>query len=344
VPGLIQSVLGRKGQCILYGPPGTGKTFWAERAALDLAAYGAFGRAFGDLEPVEAAAVIGDGRGGLVRLCTFHPSYGYEDFIEGYRPEVVNGQIAFRLRDGLFKRLCAEAERDPKRGYYLLVDEINRGDLPRIFGELLTVLEVNKRKKSVILPLSGDTLRVPENVFLIGTMNTADRSISLLDAALRRRFGFVELMPDPAVFKDHTAGPIPLGPWLAALNQRICENVGRDARNLQVGHSYLLDGEGRPLKDLGAFKRALRDDIIPLLEEYCYDDFDALRKILGTGLVDTASGRIRTELFDGGQEDDLVRALLEPSPDVLTSSEALHTGEDADEPPADDDDSEGGGP
>jgi 5-methylcytosine-specific restriction protein B len=342
VPGLIQSVLERKGQCILYGPPGTGKTFWAERAALDLAAHRAFGRAFGDLNAGEKAAAVGDGRGGLVRLCTFHPSYGYEDFIEGYRPEAANGQIAFRLRDGLFKRLCADAARDPDRRYYLLVDEINRGDLPRIFGELLTVLEMNKRDKAVVLPLSGDALRVPRNVYLIGTMNTADRSICLLDAALRRRFGFVELMPDPAVFKDHAAGPVPLGPWLAALNERICENVGRDARNLQVGHSYLLDGDGRPLRDLGALKRALRDDIIPLLEEYCYDDFDALQKILGNGLVDAASRRIRAELFEGGQEDDLVQALLEPSPDVLASPEALSAGKKADEPPADDADSDGG--
>ena len=108
----------------------------------------------------------------------------------------MNGQMTFRLRHGVFKRLCKDAEQAAERKFFLIVDEINRGDIPRIFGELLTVLEQDKRGKAVMLPVSGETFRVPPNVFLIGTMNTADRSISLLDSALRRRFGFVELMPD----------------------------------------------------------------------------------------------------------------------------------------------------
>jgi 5-methylcytosine-specific restriction protein B len=336
VPGRIQSVLDRKGQCILYGPPGTGKTFWAEKAAIDLAAYWAFGAPFESLGDGEKGAVSGtDQDPGLVRSCCFHPAYAYEDFIEGYRPEVINGQVTFRLRDGVFKRLSRDAERAPDRKFILLVDEINRGDIPRIFGELLTVLESDKRGKAILLPVSGEPFKVPSNVLLIGTMNTADRSISLLDAALRRRFGFVELMPDSSTLRDHWVLGVPLGPWLDALNRRVCEHVGRDARNLQVGHSYLLQG-GRPVKNMAAFKRALSDDILPLLEEYCYEDFTALQNILGHGLLDVGNRRIRQELFEDGQENALVQALMEPFPEILTSAEALASRGLGEESPIDD--------
>jgi 5-methylcytosine-specific restriction protein B len=198
----------------------------------------------------------------------------------------------------------------------------------------LTVLEADKRGKAVLLPVSGEPFRVPPNVLLIGTMNTADRSISLLDAALRRRFGFVELMPDSSTLRDHSVSSVPLGPWLDALNKRVCEHVGRDARNLQVGHSYLFQG-GRPGKNMAAFKRALRDDILPLLEEYCYEDFSALQNILGNGLLDVENRRIRQELFEDGQENALVQALLEPCPDILTSPEALASGGPEEELPTD---------
>ena len=110
------------------------------------------------------------------------------------------------------------------------MDEINRGDIPRIFGELLTLLELDKRGVAVNLPVSGDRFMVPPNLYVIGTMNTADRSIALLDTALRRRFGFVELMPDTAMFGSMSVeGSIPIGPWLDALNDRIREHLGRDA-------------------------------------------------------------------------------------------------------------------
>jgi 5-methylcytosine-specific restriction protein B len=130
IPGRVQSVLDRKGQVILYGPPGTGKTFRAERMALDLAASKAFGRPFSELTTDEQAVVSGNGKGGLVRVCCFHPAYGHEDFIEGYRPETVDGRIAFRLRDGLFKRLCKDAGQATDRWFFLVVDEINRGTSP----------------------------------------------------------------------------------------------------------------------------------------------------------------------------------------------------------------------
>ncbi len=325
--GRIQSILERKGQSVLYGPPGTGKTFWAERTANDLASLSAFGQLFEQLDDSQKSEILGHGiASGLVRWCCFHPAYGYEDFLEGYRPHTVNGQVSFELRDGVFKKLCKDAESAPNRNFYLIVDEINRGDIPRIFGELLTTLERDKRGKRIILPVSQEIFSVPRNVYLLGTMNTADRSISLLDAALRRRFGFVEMMPDGSVLKDSVVGGIALRAWLDALNIRIREHAGRDARNLQIGHSYLMH-IGSPVKDLASLKRAIRDDIIPLLEEYCYEDYGTLENILGEQIVDVTAERIRHELFDDGQEDALVQGLLAPFADISTSSEAISSEE-----------------
>ncbi len=325
VPGRIQAVLERKGQVILYGPPGTGKTYWAERTALDLAAYYLAGKPFDPLSEDEKAVVVGGPESlGMVRMCCFHPAYGYEDFNEGYRPEPQDGRMSFALRDGLFKRLCRDAESQPERPFYLIIDEINRGDIPRIFGELLTIVEKEKRGKSIILPLSRTSFRVPPNVALIGTMNTADRSIALLDTALRRRFGFVELMPDASLLGSASVADIPLGPWLESLNRRICENVGRDARNLQVGHSFLMEA-GKPIKAAARFLRVIREEIIPLLEEYCYEDYDALHAILGDGLVDLPNRAIRHDLFEEPTGPELIQALLQPCPDLLTSLKAVAT-------------------
>lgn len=326
--GRIQAILERKGQVIVYGPPGTGKTYWALQAARELAAHHRFGMPFEQLSQEQRTVVLGSAEAtdGLVRMCSFHPAYGYEDFLEGYKPVSVNNQLAFEKRDGIFMRLCADARRDPTYRYYLVVDEINRGDIPRIFGELLTVLEKDKRGQPILLPLSGTAFRVPDNVYVIGTMNTADRSIALLDTALRRRFGFVELMPSRAVLGNVVIHGIPLGPWLEALNNRICQYIGRDARNLQVGHAYLLK-QGRPIDDFATLARVLQDDIVPLLEEYCYEDYEALERILGKALVDGEKQRVRHELFDPARQDDLIVALLEPSPELATSPAAIGAAE-----------------
>lgn len=306
----IQLILERKGQVILYGPPGTGKTYWAENAANELAAKLNFQSGFDQLSDDQRSFITGDGESfGFVRTCCFHPAYGYEDFIEGYRPEQADGQMIFSLRDGVFKRLCKDAMNEPDTSFYLIIDEINRGDIPRIFGELMTIIEKDKRGKSITLPTSGEQFQVPRNVYIIGTMNTADRSISLLDAALRRRFGFIELMPDPSVLGVATVEGIHLGRWLEALNQRICEHVARDARNLQIGHSYLLEEDGTPIDDFSEFARALHEDIIPLLEEYCYEDYSTLEKILGSGIVDSNDQKIRHDLFKLSDHEKILRAL-----------------------------------
>jgi 5-methylcytosine-specific restriction protein B len=315
----VEAALRRKGQVILYGPPGTGKTYRALAAARELASRQRHGRPWENLPPSEQAALTGDG--GPVRLCTFHPGWGYEDFVEGLRPTVMNGQMAFQAKDGVFKALCQQAASSPDHQHFLVLDEINRSDLPRVFGELLTGLEMDKRGMEIVLPLSGSKLRIPRNIFLIGTMNTADRSISLLDAALRRRFSFIELMPDSAQLGLRRVGTLALAPWLDALNTRLRHHLKRDARNLQVGHAYLMPMH--PITSMADLAGVLREDIIPLLEEYCYDDFALLEQILGSGLVDAKEGRIRDELFAPEREDDLLQALAFEEMSMLALSEQI---------------------
>ncbi len=335
IPGRVQAILERKGQAIISGPPGTGKTYWARQTAFDLAALRAFGRFFGELSPEEKVEVEGSATTpGLVRCCTFHPNYGYEDFLEGFRPHSSQAEhLMFQLRDGIFKRSCADARQKPEWKFFLLVDEINRGDIPRIFGELLTLLELDKRGLGVSLPVSGESFAVPPNLYVIGTMNTADRSIALLDTALRRRFGFVELMPDTGIFGSASVGgSIPLGPWLDALNDRIRAKLGRDGRNRQIGHAYFLEVGGKPVTDFSSFVSILAEDIIPLLEEYCYEDYGALTEILGKGMVDEPRQRIREELFLPSRWEELVQALLEPAPEIVTSPDAVIPEATPDEP------------
>lgn len=326
IAGRIQTILERKGQVILYGPPGTGKTYWAERTACELAARTRFNNSFEQLTSDEQMTICGNSQTslGMVRICCFHPSYGYEDFIEGLRPELSNGSMHFAPRDGIFKRLCQDARQAPREKFYLIIDEINRGDIPRIFGELLTILEKDKRDKSILLPLTNQFFQVPPNIYLIGTMNTADRSIALLDAALRHRFGFIELMPDSSLLEDTVIGGvegIPLGLWLDELNSRIRVSVGPDARNLQIGHAYFLE-KGHPIADFNTFARVLQDDIVPLLEEYCYEDYQKLEQILGKDLVDVKTQQIRSDLFDPAQQSNLIQAVLAMNPDITTSRRA----------------------
>ena len=334
----IEAILRRKGQVVLYGPPGTGKTYRALAVANELAARRAFRKSFATLTASERTT-LADGESSLVRVCTFHPGWGYEDFIEGLRPATVNGQMVFEPRDGIFKRLCLDAAKQMNRHFFLVVDEINRGDLPRIFGELMTTIEYDKRDRQIKLPVTGSSFAVPRNVFLIGTMNTADRSISLMDTALRRRFGFVEMMPDSTLLAGRTAGGLQLGAWLDALNTRLRQYLKRDARNLQIGHAYLMPAQ--PITSVAEFARVLRDDIIPLLEEYCYDDFETLKNILGVDLVDVEAGRIREQIFGANREGELIQAVsfeeMQPFVDQKPGDAAL-LGELPDQVADDDDD------
>lgn len=330
IGGQLQSVLERKGQAILYGPPGTGKTFWAMRVARELAAGRAYGTSFELLSEAQRVSIVGEAGGSsLVRMTSFHPEYGYEDFIEGYRPSVSEqGSLTFSLVHGIFRRICADATAAPGRDFFLVVDEINRGDIPRIFGELLTLLEHDKRGEVIRLAVSGESFSVPNNLFVIGTMNTADRSIALLDIALRRRFGFVELMPDYSLLDGVSIGGLPIGQWLRDLNQRIRATGGGDARNRQVGHAFFLMA-GAPITTVDQLAAVLRDDLVPLIEEYCYDDFAQVAELIGHKLIDVDAQRVKREFFETGRGAELIAALLRP--EIVTATGAVMAVEVEDE-------------
>jgi 5-methylcytosine-specific restriction enzyme B len=307
----IRSALQRRGQAVIYGPPGTGKTHAARRFAV----WWLLSRA----SAPEASWILGDRAalaerehtlsartGGIpqLSLVTFHPSYSYEDFVEGYKPRPTNGRggLELELRDGIFKRICRAAASDP-RPYLLLIDEINRGNVPKIFGELITLLELDKRGISVVLPYSGETFSIPPNVFIVGTMNTADRSIRLLDAALRRRFAFIELLPDPEVLQGAAVDRLALDAFLLELNQRILKYVGREK---QIGHSFFLDTEGKPITRSEDFAAHFLTEVLPILQEYAFEDYALLAQLLGEGVVDTDLQVIRPTMVDPGE---LVEAL-----------------------------------
>jgi 5-methylcytosine-specific restriction protein B len=269
------------------------------------------------LTPMEAEALLADlaerdpslpafefEATGVLSRITFHPSYSYEDFIEGYRPQPsTSGALQLILTDGVFKQICRAAEAHPDRSYLLLIDEINRANVAKVFGELITLIESDKRGLQVALAQSKERFTVPENVFILGTMNTADRSIKLLDVAFRRRFAFIELMPDAELLYGAKVGNLPMDDFLTELNRRI---AGAQGREKQIGHAYLL-ADGRAVTEPEEFARIFRQDILPLLQEYCYEDYAELAKLLGPKLVDAAGQIINSDVLN--DQDELLEAL-----------------------------------
>jgi 5-methylcytosine-specific restriction enzyme B len=225
---------------------------------------------------------------------TFHPSYAYEDFIEGFRPkQTAEDKMALVLVDGVFKRVCDAARAHPHTRYVVLIDEINRGNIPKIFGELITLIEKDKRGFAVQLPQSGVNFTVPPNVLIIGTMNTADRSVQLLDTALRRRFSFLELLPESDRLEGVTAGGLALDTFLDELNQRIRQQFGREK---QIGHAMFFD-EGGIVDSPESFASMFHYELLPLLQEYLYEDYTELRNLLGD-VIDVGSQRIAADVED----------------------------------------------
>ncbi len=241
---------------ILQGPPGTGKTFMARRIAWCL---------------------IGRKDDGPIEMVQFHQSYAYEDFVEGFRPTKEGG---FDLKLGVFRRFCERARDNPDTRHVFIIDEINRGNLSRIFGELLMLIESDKRSEdyAVALTYSDTRFHVPENIFILGMMNTADRSLALVDYALRRRFAFETLEPafDHPAFAEHLTekGADPelvhrISERMAKLNETI-RNDKELGPGFQIGHSYFVPGEGdKPSDDW--YKHVVNTRIAPLLREYWFD-------------------------------------------------------------------------
>jgi hypothetical protein len=217
---------------------------------------------------------------------TFHQSFAYEDFIEGIKPLIsedeLNQDLAYQIEDGVFKQICRDADNDPKNRYAIFIDEINRGNVSAIFGELITLIEPDKRKGAknemwATLPYSKKPFSIPQNLDIYGTMNTADRSVEALDTALRRRFSFEEMMPKYDLPELGNVFGFPLGEVLKTINERIEILIDRDHT---IGHSYFLG-----VQDENALRLAFKDKIIPLLQEYFYGDYGKIGLVLGDGFV-----------------------------------------------------------
>lgn len=223
------------------------------------------------------------------KFVTFHQSFSYEDFIEGIKPIMsdntdMSEDLGYKIEDGIFKEICKDAALDPSNRYAIFIDEINRGNVSAIFGELITLIEKDKRKgaineMSIELPYSKKKFSVPSNLDIYGTMNTADRSVEALDTALRRRFEFVEKMPDYKVIDHEEVYGVKLSKVLKVINKRIELLIDRDHT---IGHSYFV-GVDTPEKLTDAFN----NKIIPLLQEYFYGDYGKIGLVLGKGFVET---------------------------------------------------------
>ena len=370
---------------ILFGAPGTGKTYHTKEMAVEIIN----GKKEKDRSREEInkeyEQLVEEGQ---IVFTTFHQSLSYEDFIEGIKPETIDGNVTYEVKDGIFKSICKNAfskeitsdnfevvyqklldeidnsvdnklvletlvhakeftiyknsknnirfhsntekaneavikkevlehylktgevldwapytksvanyiiEKynyiqneaiEPKK-HVLIIDEINRGNVSAIFGELITLLEEDKRKGNpehteVKLPYSGDNFSVPNNVYIIGTMNTADRSVEALDTALRRRFSFVEMQPDPNELSE--VGDVDLSKLLKTINERIELLIDKDH---QIGHSYFIG-----IQNIDDLKRTFKDKIIPLLEEYFYGDFGKIGLVLGGEFIKLAENQV----------------------------------------------------
>lgn len=277
---------------IIYGAPGTGKTYSSVEYALAIL----------ENRPVDLGKKSKDERKALMDLyesykqkgqivfTTFHQSYGYEEFIQGIRPTTINGSMSFQISDGVFKIIADRAMEHPELPYVIIIDEINRGNISKIFGELITLIEEDKRygelnQLSVSLPM-GEEFAVPNNLYILGTMNSADKSISLIDTAIRRRFSFLEMAPDETVVDNPVLRKV-----LSDLNSYLKKELR--STDLLIGHSFFV---GRKERDLGDI---MNRNIIPLLYEYFYEDEGKVKKALacldGSGyIIDTEyRGRVR---------------------------------------------------
>ena len=251
---LLSNLLLTKKNVILQGSPGVGKTFMAKRLAYSI------------LERVDKKRV---------KMVQFHQSYSYEDFIIGYRPS----ETGFKLEYGPFFRFCEEASKDSKNPYFFIIDEINRGNVSKIFGELLMLIEADKRDDEIKLLYADTPFKVPKNVYIIGMMNTADRSLANMDYALRRRFAFYEVKPafsNPLFIEKTTAKNSQalnrLLSYVKLLNSDISDDEALGS-GFEIGHSYFCTDDLTQITD-DWIKSTVEYELVPLVKEYWFDDRD----------------------------------------------------------------------
>ena len=259
---VIKNLLFKKKNIILQGSPGVGKTF----VAINL---------LGKLSEFEKIEVV-----------QFHQSYSYEDFIQGYKP---NSDGKFILKNGIFYNLVNEALENPEKNYCILIDEINRGNLSKIFGELLLLIESDKRSPKYSLNLTYNTddevkFYIPDNVYIVGTMNTADRSLSIVDYALRRRFSFIDVEPAFTNYKfknfmiEHKKINKDFINLLCSKLEKLNEIISKDlGKGFEIGHSYFVE-QLKPNEEVESYKEIIEYEILPLLKEYWYDDYEKIEQ------------------------------------------------------------------
>lgn len=276
---------------ILYGAPGTGKTYATAKYALAITE----GKPLEYYKDVPREDIMSRYnqlvKDEQVVFTTFHQNYGYEDFIQGIRPDTSTQEMRFKTVDGVFKKIAEKAMDEPEKDFVIIIDEINRANISKVFGELITLIEDDKRwgeenAVSVTLP-SGEIFAVPNNLYIVGTMNSADKSISLIDTALRRRFDFVEFVPDLTLISDAKLNAV-----LKKLNEGIEKEL--NSTDLLVGHSYFIN------KNADDICNIMNRNIIPLLYEYFFDNKNKVEAQLKSALegldveiVSNAMGRIK---------------------------------------------------
>ena len=305
---------------ILYGPPGTGKTYNTVNHAVAIIE----GRSLDELEGEDREEIKQRfdklKEKGQIAMVTFHQNFTYEDFIEGIRPvlagkgsknEEESKDVEYELHKGVFRKIADQARENREQNYVLIIDEINRGNIAKIFAELITLIEPSKRiggddEATVTLPYSKDSKEefgVPDNLYIIGTMNTADRSIAPLDTALRRRFEFVEMMPEPyhASISTDIEG-VNCQKLLDEMNKRIHFLLDREH---QIGHTYFID-----VDDMESLAATFKNKIIPLLQEYFYDNWEKIDLVLNcNGFI--AKTSIDSNLFKNSELIDEERKIYE---------------------------------
>lgn len=262
-------LLKEKKNLILQGAPGTGKTYTTASIIVEMKR-----EYMPDMSRQEIMEKYNNMvNNGLVEFTTFHQSLDYEDFVEGLKPIVKDGHVTYNVEPGIFKKICIKASQDADNSYYLIIDEINRGNVSKIFGELITLLEPDKRQGntnalSAILPYSKESFSIPDNLYIIGTMNTTDRSVGTIDYALRRRFAFLTVKANESIVSKQSGE---IGKKAVEYYRRVYEHLKKypsgdiDLDDLMIGHSYFI------ADTISALELKWNYEVLPLLEEYYKD-------------------------------------------------------------------------